>query len=467
MAYRAAHAPRVRYCLQLEFRQDGPALRLRGGSRRRREVGVRNESRHGAGGARGSRRVRELCGDRRAGGPAHERGLGVGLRAHGDRARRCGRGARPHQIRPLGHDPRVAEVVRTGQKIDWVDDDGKTPRPLSTSESRRCATSTTPRGARFGTSLSGRPAGPAPAGSSATYGDMYEWGKTPASAIKEHEPRRRWREGGRRQWIAVNRREDNGFACGDWSFFDGNDQPIVNEEGIHTSTTSMTTTTRRGSKPSVSTGEPVTTLTHTLHEARFAWDPIQHTYELTYRDAEGRLQVVRGMWFVALRRTMNARGDLALSEFLDCQGNRVVTAFGMSANRYSYDEHGHLIASERLDPSGALMQGAEGFARETIKRDERDNPVEQRYFDEKGNPQPRRRGSDRATHVRRAQPPPDLLDLRRRRSPCRERARLRVRARQVRPAAEPRRGRLLRPRRKGDGGRRGVRGEALHVRRER
>jgi serine/threonine protein kinase len=177
--------------------------------------------------------------------------------------------------------------------------------------------------------------------------------------------------------------QDGGSPWPDKSFFDGQGQPIT-LAGTHTLHPLHNDYESIGFSCLGLHGEATTNLNGTFHEARHLWDPVKHAREWLIFDEQGHPQLVRGQWFLALRQSFDARGNRVLDEFLDAQGNRVVIKNGESADRYAYDEHDHRIRIESLDTSGALMQGANAFARRDATVDAHGNALEYRYYDEAG-----------------------------------------------------------------------------------
>jgi serine/threonine-protein kinase len=386
-AFRAGRAPRVRYCQATQETNDGPRCLF--------EVGADVIGKRGAVLSRFTERAGHVV--------SVENINFAGLPADPDHSDEPHGFARVEILRDDAGAMRETvkfnragvELERRkwsdgGRHMDLVDIDGTTPRHLYDEEGGPTsfqfeydAQGRTKRIRFFGPTGRPRPV-------DGVYGQVYEYGKTGLAS--------------KLTFLGADGSpappddgatsvdfSDDGSPWQDQSFFDAEGKPSV-LAGMHTLHTLHNDYERVGFSCVGLHGEPTTSLQETFHEARHLWDPAKHTREWLIFDEQGRPQVVRGEWFLALRQSFDARGNSILEEFLDAQGNRVVIKNGGSAMRHTYDEHDRLFRTETLDPSGAPMQGALAFARRDATVDAQGNPLENRYYDEGGHLAPWRDG---------------------------------------------------------------------------
>ncbi len=121
------------------------------------------------------------------------------------------------------------------------------------------------------------------------------------------------------------------------------------------------------------------------HEIRFDWDPAKRVGTVAWSDAEGRPRLRTGDTFSSARETLDDRGRMVLQEFLDPNGNRARRHLqNVTAYRWTYDDLDQRVAQEGLDTAGGLLACNEGYAKQTMAHDERGYVVERRNFDESG-----------------------------------------------------------------------------------
>ncbi len=372
-AYRAAYAPRVRYCIGIDEGRDGPHCVFEVSAdvvgKRRRVMNRVTE--------RGGHTVLV----------EHVNFAGVVDGRDTDFARmevkRDDAGAVTDVIKydRFGVNTQWQKWSEGGSRVDFVDIDGKTPRH---SEARITT-------ARFELDDAGRvkrrryfgPTGRPRSDDDHSYGADLEWGKTPGVWTKLTNLGADGAPAPNPVGVGTIHRPDNGLYWGDYVFFDANDRPAT-RKGVHTERTLHNDYEATGQTCFGLHDEPVTNLEETTHEIRIVWDGAKRTADYTVFDEHGRPQAVRDLWVWALRRTYDERGRETLVEALDGQGNRTLNINGLSAARTTYDEHDHAIAIEELGPTNAPIEVVDGFARKEIKRDAHENRLEVRYFDDKG-----------------------------------------------------------------------------------
>jgi serine/threonine-protein kinase len=388
-AYRAAHAPRVHYCVAIDEFADGPrCLREVGpevlGKRglpvpRVTEVGgrvIRVEWISFAG-----RLARNLDGD-----PT------VRVEVSRDDA-----GAVREEVfyNAFGAVTKWLKWSDGGRRIDSVDIDGESPRHIDDDRATSMRVEYDAKGRRtkvrnFGPT--GRPRSSARGGIADTaFGEAFEYGAKSDISIKDISLGADGEPAPDALGIARMVHPDDGQIWNEQSAFDAEGHPIA-PKGVHTWRFLHDDYEMTGFSCFGINGEPVTNLNQAFHEARHKWSPATRTWEWTIFDEKGQPEVVRGLWFLAIRQTFDERGRMGLAEFLDGQGNRVVVKDGASAIRFAYDDADHETVQENLDPSGASMLGATGYVRRETKHDAHDNPIERRFFDEAKHPAPWREG---------------------------------------------------------------------------
>jgi eukaryotic-like serine/threonine-protein kinase len=134
--------------------------------------------------------------------------------------------------------------------------------------------------------------------------------------------------------------------------------------------------------------EPVVFLGESEHKCNNDWDPVSHTFTAACVDEKGKPTRLRGSWFFVLKVSFDPRGRKVFKETLDAQGNRVIRKDDAAAHRYSYDARDFLAVDDFLDASGKPMTGGLGCARIVTTRDDRGWIQEVRCFDPAGNPTP-------------------------------------------------------------------------------
>jgi len=131
---------------------------------------------------------------------------------------------------------------------------------------------------------------------------------------------------------------------------------------------------------------------------RWRWDPAKRQRELNLIDGNGRLLPRRGDSWFTLLRTYDARGRRVLTEHLDDNRNLVPSRDPQlgsaleASEREVWNDRNDLVETIELDARGALTQNGDGFARREQAFDEHGRPVEARYYDEAGHLAPRRDG---------------------------------------------------------------------------
>jgi YD repeat-containing protein len=391
-AYRAARAPRVRYCLAVEDTKDGPRCAFEVGAdilgKRHRTIS----------------RVTEVAGHVVTVERVNFAGLPIDDYDRNTHRRDVVRddGGVVREI--LERDPHGVitsweKWSEGGARIDLVDIDGKTPRHESAdSRATTIRLEYDARGRRkrarfFGPT--GRPRLTSDddfdGADTAAYGFECEYGKTPVTCTKRAYLRADGTPGATASGVATLTRSDDGTPWGqDLRLFDLEGHPYL-ASGFWHLHLPFNGYEQDGWAFFGLGEEPVSGLKQSFHEARNTWDPQAHVWEGSVFDERGRPQVVRDQWFSVIRFTFDARGHLALKEFLDAQGNRVIWKNDAAAHRSSYDEHDNEATLEYLDPSGALMpQGEEGCARVEWKHDGQGHEIEERCFDESGHAIPAR-----------------------------------------------------------------------------
>ncbi|MGO8991974.1 MAG: protein kinase domain-containing protein [Polyangiaceae bacterium] len=381
-AYRAAHAPHVRYCLDIADTNQGPRCVS--------EIGAD---------VIGKRRWVTMRFTERAGQTVLVEGINfAGLPDDFDdgvariEVRRDDTGA-------------VTDVIKTGRfgvmrewqkwsdggkRIDYVDLDGKTPRIVFDANDDENPQYTTrrveydPQGRPTHVVFLG-PTGHPRMDGDGRYGAKLEYGKTPFLPIKVTNLGADGAPAPIPTGVVFERRLDNGMPPG-WaerSFFDANDRPIL-ARGAHTLRVLHDAYDWTGNSAFGLHDEPVATTDNGIHGLRITWDPAKRTQEWTFVDEEGHPRWIRQGWFLTRRDTFDERAQPILREYLDGQGNRVVTKWDASATRYGYDEKGHENLVENLDPSGALTQDFWAYARREAKFDAHGNRLEHRHYNEAG-----------------------------------------------------------------------------------
>ena len=286
-----------------------------------------------------------------------------------------------------------------GRRVDYVDIDGKTPRhehrdDRVTSEQRELDSER--RLARiqfFGASGRPRPVTLGSGGDNVgAYGLTSKYGKTPGYYTEEAWLGPDGAPATNAQGFASVRREDTGIPFPDGRFFDLDGRPAVSN-GFHRIHIFTEDDDFRGAAFFGLHDEPVLLFSQGLHEYHQEWDPTKRVLRETVLDANGHTPpLVRGLWITSDTQFYDDHGNLVRVEYLDGQGNRVVTNRGAAVDRYKYDEQGHETLFEELDVAGNLVQNVDGFARREEKRDAHDNPLEYRYYDETGHLAPWKEG---------------------------------------------------------------------------
>jgi len=130
---------------------------------------------------------------------------------------------------------------------------------------------------------------------------------------------------------------------------------------------------------------------------RWRWDPLKRVREVNIVDGNGRPEPSRhDTWFTVVQ-TYDLRGRRVLLEHLDENRNRVPSR-GDNSSTFEAAEHGvwndadDLVELTELDATGALIENGEGFARRVLAFNERGQPIEARYYDASGNIAPRHDG---------------------------------------------------------------------------
>jgi eukaryotic-like serine/threonine-protein kinase len=387
--YRAAIAPRLRYCLSLEETSDGPRCIFEVGADivgKRYEVVARVTEHRG--------RVVKIENVDPAG--VVEQGSsprGAGNKDYAWLEIVRDESGSVREIRKYDHFGANVEWQKWsegGKRIDFVDLDGATPRHARGSRATTWRQDFDAQGRRKRILFFG-PAGRPRSTDGGSFGVALEYGNTPGIPTRETNLGADGAPAPDDTGVVFERRSDDGLPWGDHSSFDAGDHPIA-PQGVHTWRDLHNEYDATGIAAFGVRGEPATYLQETIHEADFAWDPAKRTVSTTVFDEQGQPQLVRGQWFWALRWVYNERGFIALYEFLDGHGNRVVVKNGAAAQRFVYDEHDHRIMVEYQDASGALMPGKDGFARSETKRDAHDNELESRAYDEAGHLVPNANG---------------------------------------------------------------------------
>ncbi|MGO8999976.1 MAG: protein kinase domain-containing protein [Polyangiaceae bacterium] len=390
-AYRAAYAPRIRYCLDTEDTNDGPRCVF--------EVGADILGKR----FRGASRVTERRG--RVVSVEHVNFAGLSSDPDDGFARlevvRDENGAVRELIKydRFGANVEWQKWSGDGKRIDFVDIDGQTPRhvgnvfsevSLVLNDDQRANPPTSfqleydAQGRRRRIFLVG-PTGRPRVDISGRYGFLYEYGNTPGVRIKQTDLGFDGQPAPDRSGAVFHRRSDNGSPQGDVSYFDAKDQPVARDH-VHTWRSSTRDDYATSAIAAFGLHDEPVSLT-SIHEIRCTWNAAKHTVECTTFDAQGRASSGH-----VARSTYDERGLQILHEYLDGQGNRMVPKNLTSAERSHYDEQRHEVLLEELEPAGAPTPGAEGFARRESKYDVHDNRTESRFYDEAGHLAPSKDG---------------------------------------------------------------------------
>jgi serine/threonine-protein kinase len=150
--------------------------------------------------------------------------------------------------------------------------------------------------------------------------------------------------------------------------------------------------------------EPVVDIVYGWHASVQGWHPERGVQEVWNLDEHDHKRPRRGESYSMFRSTYDERGRTTLVEFLDAEGNRARRrGGGASAVRVHWNDADDQIEREELDPAGALTQGQDDSARARDAFDARGLRVERRFFDEAGKPAPWKEGGAvvRATYEER------------------------------------------------------------------
>jgi len=373
LAYRAAVAPHAHYCLVLDERRDGPHCAFEVTSdvvAKRRLPVTRITTRRGRA---------ELVEHVSFAGAVDDREVEFARME----IKRDDKNAVTDIVKydRFGVMTQWQKWSESGARIDYVDIDGKTPRPFEghistvrvTYDDEGRVTSRRYYGS------TGRPR----ADEDGIYGEAYEWGNTPGAWTKRTFLDSDGKPTSNLNGIGVYRRPDNGQPFGDYTMFDARDRPTT-RKGVHTDRRMHDDVEETGQAFFGLHDEPITNLEQAFHELRVGWDATKHTADYIIYDEHGRPQPVRDIWIWGLRRTYDDRGRRTLEEMLDAQGNLAINMNGWSAMRSTYDDGGKVIADEFLGPSRTAIRTIQGFARREFKHDAHDNTVEVRFFDDAG-----------------------------------------------------------------------------------
>ena len=390
--YRAARAPRARYCLDIEDTKEGPRCIF--------EVGADVvPKRHKV-----INRVTELAG--RVVSVEHVNFAGTVDDGDTDFARldviRAASGA-VQEVKTydrFGVNLQWQKWSEGGTRIDLVDIDGKTPRHASKKERFTTKRLDYDNEGRVKVARYFGPTGRPRPDADGVYGSEFEYGKAPGLATKVVNLGADGAAAADALGVVVTRHADNEVPS-EWrdsSYFDATDAPTTHR-GFHTwkrlhDDYEITSVAAFGLH-----GEPVVSFDQTVHEIRMTWNPTTHIGEAAVFDEHGRPGSARGVWIWAQRVTFDQRGREVLLEALDGQGNRVLSHDGVSAMRRTYDDVSHEIACENLDPSGSPMQDNESAARWERQCDAHDNVLEARAYDVRRHLAPSKDGAaiERAT----------------------------------------------------------------------
>jgi serine/threonine protein kinase len=373
-AYQAVRAPRVRYCLDFEDTNDGPRCVFEVPADivgKRRQVVSRFTER--------ARRVVLV---------EHVNFAGIVADGDTDFARlevvRDGSDAVEgiEKYDRFGVNLEWQRWSEGGRRIDYVDVDGKTPRHvvgqgrITTWCVEYDAQGRERRRLYFG------PTGRPRADADGAYGMAFEYGRTPGLQTRQTNLGADGQPAPDASGIGFIHLADTGVPWADKSWFDVNEHPTT-RRGAHTWHVHHNDYESTGGDAVGIHGEPVRHLEQSFHEVRTTWDPAKRTEDVVVLDEHEHPQPIRGMWVWALRKTYDDHGRHVLTEDLDSQGNRMVSAIGSAAHRHLYDDRNHETVQEELGPSGSLMRNNEAWARWETKRDDHDNLLEERAYDEK------------------------------------------------------------------------------------
>ncbi len=129
------------------------------------------------------------------------------------------------------------------------------------------------------------------------------------------------------------------------------------------------------------------------HASVQSWQYQRGVQEVWNLDEHDHKRPRRGESYSMFRSTFDERGRTSLVEFLDADGNRARRrGGGASAVRVHWSDADDQVEREDLDPAGALTQGQDDSARARDVFDARGLRVERRFFDEAGKPAPWKEG---------------------------------------------------------------------------
>jgi serine/threonine protein kinase len=120
------------------------------------------------------------------------------------------------------------------------------------------------------------------------------------------------------------------------------------------------------------------------HGKRITWNPESRTREVTWVDETGHTRPERSDAFSKFRETADARGRAVLVEFLDGDGNAVMRHGDSATIRASWNEHDDQVETASFDAAGRPMVAANGYAKQVMVYDERGRYIERRSYDESG-----------------------------------------------------------------------------------
>jgi serine/threonine protein kinase len=406
VGYRALRAPRVRYCLSTDVTRDGPRCLF--------EVAADVVPRR----SHPTDRVTEQGG--RVGSIEHVTFAGVlDQEVAREDVERDGSGAVRGFTQTDGFGVQIEQQRWSdgGRRIDFVDVDGTTPRHAADvfSEYARDFTDDNRHGAptslRVEYDAQGRrsrvqffgPTGRPRADAAGKYGVELEYGTTPGRIVKQTNLGADGAPAPDQDGVVIERRDDGASPWVGERYFDAAGRPFA-RAGVHRIEHEHDDVQGTGFSFFGLHDEPVEFLhlpflpSFSLGFPRsFAW---RRTWDLGRRTADSITLDERGKVVGWIQRsTYDERGRISLLEYLDPQGNRVITTNlegetsdldgiatnnGASAERFEYDDRGHRTAVVVLDPSGAPMSGVEGFTRRLAKYDDANDPVEVRFEDETG-----------------------------------------------------------------------------------
>ncbi len=385
-AYRAAHAPHMRYCAFLDDTNDGPRCALEITAA---EVVARGDIT--------SRRVTEVGGrvvtvdDVNFAGPRIEVTWAIDQVVHTDVVRGDGGEVREVVGRTYyGDIQRREKWSDGGKRVDLVEEDGTTPRRYPDDPRGHPETSVTTLRREFDHegrvvkeqyfAAAGRPA----ANVDGAYGYAYVFGRTIGTPVRTTILGADGKPAAAKTGESAIAIADDGTPGGaDARYFDLEGKPTT-RNGVHHE--HRVWSREHGRVGTINFGlrdEPVTDLETGSHEERVEWDPIKRTRTSMSFETDGRLHPLRRSATAGSRDTYDARGRWVLNEYLDAHGNRVYQHKLSSADRFVWDDQDHMSLVERLDVADALMQGF-GWARQSAVHDERGRVIEIREFDVDG-----------------------------------------------------------------------------------